>query len=329
MKNPLPSLCALGGALVFCSALFAGTTTVLSSDIGGDIDDTWAFAHLLRSPELDLRMVLTETGESRYRGAVTAKFLEVAGRTDVTVALGLDFGVMGDEHRHQGPWIKGYDLNAYPGVVADDGVQAFIDLVKAAEGEVVVIAIGPAPSLAEAVRREPDIARKCRLYGMHGSFDVGYGGSSKPDAEYNVKADVPGFRALLAAPWASISLTPLDTCGVVILDGENYQRVWRAMDDPIARAVIENYCIWAPRVPWMTCDFFTTKSSTLFDNVAVYMAYAADCLEYETIRFDVNDEGFTVRDEDGPYTAQVAIRWRDLPGFYDHLTERLVWGARR
>ena len=324
MKIPLPLLGALSGALFFCSTLAAGTTTVLSTDIGGDIDDTWALAHLLRSPELDLRMVLTETGEARYRGAVAAKFLEVAGRSDVTVALGLDFGVMGDEHRHQGPWIKGYDLNAYPGEVVEDGVQAFIDLVEAADGEVVVIAIGPAPTLAEAVKRRPEIARKCRLYGMHGSFDVGYGGAPRPDAEYNVKADVPAFRTLMAAPWARIVLTPLDTCGLVVLDGENYQRVWRATADPVARAVIENYCIWAPRVPWMHCDFFTTKSSTLFDDVAVYLAYATDLLELETIRFAVNDEGFTVRDPDGPYVADVAIRWRDLPAFYEHLNRRVL-----
>ncbi len=304
--------------------LRAGVTTVLSTDIAGDIDDTWALAHLLRSPELDLRMVLTETGEARYRAAVAAKFLEVADRTDVTVALGLDFGVMGDEHRHQGPWVADYDLGAYPGELVEDGVQAFIDLVRAAEGEVVVIAIGPAPSLAAAVERAPDIARKCRLYGMHGSFDVGYGGAANPDAEYNVKADVASFRTLMAAPWQRIALTPLDTCGLVILAGENYQRVWRATDDPIANAVIENYCIWAPRVPWMTCDFFTQKSSTLFDNVAVYMAYDDDLLEYETIRFSVTNDGFTVRDDDGPHVAEVAIRWRDLPGFYDHLTDRLV-----
>ncbi len=319
-----PGLCFLFMALFASSAMNAGQPTVLSTDIAGDIDDTWALAHLLRSPELDLRMVLTETGEARYRAAVAAKFLEVAERTDVTVALGLDFGVMADEHRHQGPWVADYDLDGYPGKLVQDGVQAFIDFVRAAEEDVTVIAIGPAPSLAEAVKRAPDIAQKCRLYGMHGSFDVGYGGAAKPDAEYNVKADVAAFRALMAAPWKRVVLTPLDTCGLVILDGANYHRVWCATRDPVANAVIENYCLWAPRVPWMKCDFFTRKSSTLFDNVAVYLAYANDLVEFETIRFRVTDDGFTVRDDDGPYLADVAIRWRDLPAFYDHLTARLV-----
>ncbi len=51
---------------------------VLDTDIGTDIDDTWALAQVLRSPELDLKLVLTETGDARYRAAIAAKILEAA-----------------------------------------------------------------------------------------------------------------------------------------------------------------------------------------------------------------------------------------------------------
>ncbi len=301
--------------------------TLLSTDIGSDIDDTWALAHILRSPELNLRMVLTETGEAAYRGAVAAKLLEVAGRTDVEVALGIDFGKMGDEHRHQGPWVEDYSLEDYPGQVHRDGIDAFIERVRSLEGPVKVIAIGPPPSLAEAVRRDPEIARKCDLYGMYGSFDLGYGGSPDPSAETNVRVDPDAFRTVMAAPWRSITLTPLDTCGLVQLEGDDYRRLWCAMDDPLLRAVIENYCIWAPRVPWMKCDFFTTRSSTLFDDVAVYMAYADDLLEFETITFSVTDDGYTRRDPDGPFTARVAVKWKDQAAFERELSLRLCGKA--
>lgn len=297
--------------------------TVLSTDIGGDIDDTWALAHLLRSPELELKMVLTETGDI-YRALVAAKYLEVSGFTDVEVAVGIVEGQMGDEDRHQGPWVDGYDLDSYPGAVHRDGVQAFIDLVNASDETINVIAIGPAPSLAEAVKRAPEIARKCRLFGMHGSFDVGYNGQAPADPEYNVKADVAAFRTLMAADWQSIALTPLDTCGRLTLSGDNYHAIWSSTHDPMLRALIENYCIWAPRVPWMNCDFFTTRSSTLFDNVAVYMAYSDELITYEEIAFSVTDDGYTVRDPSGPYAARVAIGWKDLAAFEKHLTQRLL-----
>ena len=42
------------------------TAVVLDTDIGGDIDDTWALAMLLGCPELDLRLVVSATGDTTY-----------------------------------------------------------------------------------------------------------------------------------------------------------------------------------------------------------------------------------------------------------------------
>jgi inosine-uridine nucleoside N-ribohydrolase len=299
---------------------------VLDTDIGTDIDDTWALAHLLRSPELDLRLVLTETGEARYRAAIAAKLLEAAGRTDVAVGLGRDFGPMADADRNQGPWLRGYDLAKYPGRVHEDGIGALIDLVMHSPEPVTIIAVGPTPTLAAALAREPRLAARCRFVGMHGSFALGYGGGT-PSAENNVRVDPVALRAVLSAPWQDVLLTPLDTCGLVSLGGARYRAIWQATDDVLLRAVIENYCIFAPRVGWMHCDFFATRSTTLFDCVAVYLAYAEDLVETEAIRFRITDDGFTVRDAAGPLRARVALRWKNLPAFEDHLVSRLLHPA--
>jgi hypothetical protein len=42
------------------------------------------------------------------------------------------------------------------------------------------------------------------------------------------------------------------------------------------------------------------------------------------VKFRITDEGFTVPDEAGPFEARVALRWRDLPAFEEHLTKRLL-----
>lgn len=310
--------------LAINASLYSSTPTILSTDIGSDIDDTWALAHILRSPELDLKMVLTETGEALYRGQVTGKVLEAAKRTDVEIALGKDYGVMTDKHRHQGPWVKNYNLSNYPGTVHQNGIQAFIDYVKTTDGPINIIAIGPPPSLAEALKIAPEIAEKCHFFGMHGSFDLGYGGSPEISAETNVRVDPDAFRTVISANWLSKTITPLDTCGLFYLGGENYQKIWSSTDDLLLRSVIENYCIWAPRVPWMECDFFATQSSTLFDDIAVYMAYDGSLLNYEEITFSVTDDGYTIRDPNGPYSARVALSWRDMKACQDFLTNRLL-----
>jgi inosine-uridine nucleoside N-ribohydrolase len=326
MRSVLVALLLLASMHTFAASSDAprAIPVVFATDIGSDIDDTWALAQVLRSPALDLRMVLTETGEARYRGAVTAKLLEAAGRTDVAIALGTDFGPMPDEHRHQGPWIRGYDLDRYPGTVHTDGIGAFIELVMASPRTVTVIAVGPAPSLGAALAREPALAARCRLVGMFGSFDLGYDGRPPAVPETNVRYYTDSLRVVLAAPWQDVLLTPLDTCGLVSLSGPDYHAVWSATGDPLLRAVIENYCIWAPRVPWMHCDFFTTRSSILFDSVAVYLAYDESLVETETLAFRITPDGTTVRDPAGPFRARVALRWKDQAAFEAHLAARLL-----
>jgi inosine-uridine nucleoside N-ribohydrolase len=295
---------------------------VFHTDIGTDIDDTWALAQLLRSPELDLKLVLVDTGDTQYRAALAAKLLEAAGRSDIPVALGVS-GPMLDRDKNLLPWITGYDLAKYPGKVHADGVAEFIRVVTSSPTPVTVISVGAVPALAQAVQRAPELAKRAKFVGMFGSFDVGYGDKPPASAESNVKVDPAALRTVLAAPWMDILLTPLDTCGSVRLEGGAYHAIWSATHDPILRAVIESYCIFAPRVWWMKCGFFTQQSTTLFDCVAVYLAYSEDLVETERVRFSVSDDGFTRRSADG-VTARVALRWKDRGAFEDHLTHRLL-----
>ena len=92
----------------------AGTPVILSTDIGDDIDDTWALALLLKCPEVDVKLVIGDYGRKDYRARLLARFLEVAGRTDIPVGVGLDIEPKGGKER-QGDWVKDYDLKSYPG----------------------------------------------------------------------------------------------------------------------------------------------------------------------------------------------------------------------
>ena len=40
---------------------------ILDTDIGSDIDDTWALAMILKSPEIDLKMVTTNEYDTVYK----------------------------------------------------------------------------------------------------------------------------------------------------------------------------------------------------------------------------------------------------------------------
>lgn len=305
-----------------CAALAADAAPVpaarlpviLDTDIGDDIDDTWALAMLLRSPELDLKLVVGDLGKALYRAKLIARILETAGRTDVAVGLGIGSR---DGDGGQAEWVKGYDLKAYPGKVHDDGVGAIIETIMAAPGPITLIAIGPMPNLKAALEREPKIATKARFVGMHGSVRKGYGNKAEPEPEYNVKCDVAACRKVFTAPW-EMTITPLDTCGLVHLRGEKFKAV-REAADPLAAAVIENYRLWAKKARKEELD----GSSTLFDTVAVYLAFTDALCRMETLGIRITDDGRTAIDE-AAKKVRVATEWKDMGAFEDLLVRRLT-----
>ena len=326
MADGLLNFAALAGFSTLFGAMARGTgpapagrrraiPVILDTDIGDDIDDTWALGFILKSPELDLRLVVGDQGKSLYRARLIAKFLEAAGRTDVAVGVGLppEEGVGG-----QAKWVEGYDLKSYPGQVHADGVQAIISTIMNSPQPVTLIAIGPMPNLAAALAREPRIATRARFVGMHGSVRLGYGGKPQPDAEYNVKADPAACRKVFAAPW-NITITPLDTCGLVQLKDAKYAAV-RDSKDPVARAIIENYRAWAAGGNPQGAD---AASSVLFDTVAAYLAFSDALLQIENLGIRVTDDGMTVIDPTAR-AIRVATKWKDLAAFEDLLVQRLT-----
>ena len=101
-----------------------------------------------------------------------------------------------------------------------------------------LISIGPLPNIAAALEREPKIAARTRFVGMHGSVRRNYRGLPGQDAEYNVNTHITAAQKVFTAPWKEIVITPLDTCGVIRLEGERYQKI-RQSKDPAVRAVME------------------------------------------------------------------------------------------
>jgi len=126
------------------------TPVILDTDIGDDIDDTWALLMLLRMPELDLKLAVSDLGNARYRCRLLAKLLQLTGRTDVPVGLDLD---PTDEPGQQSSWIGDYQLDDYPGIVQEDGVQAIIETIREPPQPVTFLRIGPVPNVAEASGR--------------------------------------------------------------------------------------------------------------------------------------------------------------------------------
>lgn len=295
---------------------------IYDTDLGTDIDDTWALALLLASPELDLRLVVTDTGDTRARARIVAKFLDAAGRGDIPIGIGVPDERDGDLAMGQLPWADDYDLADYPGTVHEDGVQAMIDAVQSTSEPTTLLAVGPVTNLAAALDRAPDLAQKVRVVAMSGSVDLGYASAPEPSPEYNVAFRIPEARRMYSADW-DLLIAPLDTAGQVKLEGDEYQRLV-ASESRTVRALLDGYRVWAPTFEWNDLDV-DVESSYLFDALAVALLHQEDLCEIEEVPLVVDDEGFTRRDDAGR-GVRAALRWQ--PGarerFQSDLVDRLL-----
>ncbi len=293
---------------------------ILDTDIGMDVDDVWALVFLLQCPELDVKLITTATGDTRYRARLVAKLLEVAGRSDIPIGIGLS---LDDSPQTHAAWLGDYQLTDYAGAILEDGVGAIGHCVASSPEPVSVIAIGPLPNLAAALDRFPQLPENSRFIGMHGSLRRGYLGAEKPMREYNVKQHSLAAQRLFNSNW-DITITPLDSCGTVILKDERFSRL-QAQPQPLLQAALENHFGFFEAVSnWPAFNTMDPQKQTsvLYDTVAVYLAFSQDWLEMEQLPVCITNEGRTVIDETGK-VCNCATGWKDANAFLDLLVERL------
>ncbi len=294
---------------------------VLDTDIGFDVDDVWALAFLLNCPELDVKLITTTTGDTDYRAKVVARLLQIAEREDIPIGVGIP---LDDSAQTHAAWLDDFSLADYSGEVLRDGVGALVDTVMAADELVSLLCIGPLPNIAAALAREPNLTTNARFIGMHGSLRRGYLGAPKPMREYNVKQYALACQAVFHANWEKI-ITPLDTCGTVVLDGERFAKL-KASKKPLTQAVMANHFAWFDAVsdwPVLQNIDAQTQSSVLYDSVAVYLAFSDAYLAMETLPVLVTNDGKTLIDDAG-VPVSCAMDWQNKESFLDLLTERLL-----
>ena len=291
---------------------------ILHTDLGTDIDDSWALLMLLRQKQLKPLMVLSDTGDAAYRAAIAARILETAGRTEVEVGIGCS----DDDKRcvkTLGPWMKSYDIREYPGKVHEDGAARAVEIIRASKEPVTLISIGPCPAVAKMLAMAPEITGKVNFVGMFGSVYLGYNGKPGRCPEYNVYMNQKASKKVLQAPWLSSRITPLDTCGLVKLNKEFFAELTASKDKDV-KLLMDAVAAW--RKFHKSAE--TDVSSILFDTVAVHMASSLDYLYMQEIPLLVDKKGQTVPNCRYGRPTQVAVGWKDLNGYYRFLVDTLL-----
>jgi purine nucleosidase len=177
-------------------------------DVDTGIDDGLALLYACASPEIEILAVTCVGGnvDARQVATNTRAVLELAGRTDIPVALGREqplrkaMETAADTHGPQG---IGHAVLPPPSrpLESDDAADRLISQARSRPGELLLVTLGPLTNLAVALEREPRLPRLLRGYTLMGGA-YGVPGNTSPTTEWNIHVDPDAAQAVLAA-WAT------------------------------------------------------------------------------------------------------------------------------
>lgn len=167
---------------------------LLSTDVGAEMDDQWALAHLALSPRVRLLGIVTT--HTPYQTAQHSA--EVA--RDVLRHLPLE---------EYPPVVPGSSrpLPSRAQPQRNEGVEFIIETVRrySSPQPLTLLTIGAATDVASALLREPSLAERARIVAM-AFHSVERGGR-----EFNVENDPSAWQVILEAP-VPLTVGPAATC---------------------------------------------------------------------------------------------------------------------
>jgi inosine-uridine nucleoside N-ribohydrolase len=261
---------------------------IIDTDIGDDIDDAFAVALALRSPELQILGITTTFGDTETRAKLLDRFLAEAGQPEIPVAAGMPTPPKSNFTQRRYAENSRYAKASHP-----DAVTFLLDQIRRNTGQITLIAIGPLMNVGAAIEKDPETFRKLkRVIIMGGSIkrgygDVGFGTPTPPQPEWNILNDIPSAQKLFAAG-VPLFVMPLDSTQLKL--DEVKRGFLFSQGTAITDALTLLYHQWGQETP------------TLFDPMTIAFMVNPTLCPVQPMRIRVDAQGFT-RPDPGPPNA--------------------------
>ena len=267
----------------------ARTPVVVDTDIGDDIDDAFALAMVIRSPDLDLRAVTTVTGNTQARARIAAKMLWQANLRQVPVAAGVP------EKKPSAPQARWADGFTSPALSSEGAVALLHATVQRSAGTLVLIALGPLANVAALIQQHPEDKASIReIVLMGGSIARGYTPGSGPTPEYNIAADAASAQVVFRSG-IPLRMAPLDVTASLQLEAKARTQIF-SQQTPLTDSLSALYSLWGQPTP------------TLHDAMAVALLTKPDLCKTERLHIEVQQNGMTRVISEAPANATVATQ---------------------
>jgi len=265
---------------------------IIDTDIGDDVDDAFALALAVKSPELEILGVTTTFGDTETRAKIVDRFLGEVGRTEIPVFAGKSAATKNPMSQRR------YAESAhFVKASHGDAVDFLLDEIRKYPGEITLIAIGPLMNVGAAIDKDAATFRKLkRVVLMGGSIrrgygDLGYTPPVPPMPEWNILNDVTSAQKLFSAG-VPLFVMPLDSTQLKL--DEVKREFLFSQGTAVTDELAVLYHLWGQETP------------TLFDPMTIAFALRPELCPVQGLHIRVDEKGFT-REEPGPVNAQVCL----------------------
>jgi inosine-uridine nucleoside N-ribohydrolase len=249
------------------------------------VDDAFAVALALRSPEVEILGITTTFGDTETRAKLVDRMLGEEGRTDIPVAAGA--ATQTKSNFTQRRYAEGghFARGSHP-----EAVSFILDHIRKNPGQITLVAIGPLVNVGALIDKDAETFRKLkRVVIMGGSVERGYGdpyGAPTPaQPEWNIVNDIRSAQKLFASV-VPIYMMPLDSTQLK-LDEVKRAFLFR-QGTPITDVLTLLYHEWGQETP------------TLFDPMTIAFVVDEKLCPVEAMRIRVDDKGMTLREAGAP-----------------------------
>ena len=265
---------------------------IIDTDIGDDIDDAFALALALKSPELQILGVTTGFGDTEARAKIVDGFLSELGRGEIPVLAGKPTATKNPmSQRAYG------ESGRFARALHGDAVDFLLGQIRKYPGEITLIAIGPLMNIGAAIDKDAATFRRLKRVVLMGGCikrgygDLGYTPAVGIMAEWNILNDAASAQKLFAAG-VPVYVMPLDSTQLKL---DEVKRAFLfSQGTRMSEELATLYYLWGQTTP------------TLFDAMTIAFVLKPELCAVTAMRIRVDEQGFT-RVESGAANAQVCL----------------------
>ena len=282
---------------------------IFDCDLGGDIDDAFAVALILASPEFEVLGFVMDYGDTPKRAQVACKMLYETGMHDIPVVVGRKTDEYFSSQFH---WAKGFETIK---PIKKNATDFIIENLRKFPDEVILFTVGPVPNIMDVLKKDPDALKLAKhVYSMFGSYYMGYDTGPIPSPEWNVRADEEASRMLVNSG-ADITYAGLDVTTYVNLN-ETYRNKLIMRQSPLTNALSALYTLWR-------YESYAQPDPVLHDVVAVGMLLWPELYTTRKAHIKVIEGGYTVIDESKDPNCEIGMSIKKEE-FLKRVMERLL-----